>query len=399
LHYSMSQAWPLLCGLLVFVMVPGLALIGCGIVRVKNSLSQLIQVLMIIPLSCLTFSLLGFSLIFSSSASSLIGGLDFSFLRGIEGSLIEGVDARSFFFFQLSFFVVANALLVGVVGERASLKKMMVFCGLWGLLVYCPVGYWVWGEQGWLKQLGGLDFAGGLVVHVTTGFSALALTFHLKRRKDYFKLIEKYNNGLIFIGTFLVWIGWHGFNAGSTLVFNEQSIQAFLNTLLASSASLLVWFIVDSIHTPHQSYLSHLGMGIIAGLVAITPSAGFLGLQGSLVMGLGAGLLGNYSVRLMHKIFNQDDVLEVFSTHGVCGIWGCLGFIPLVSQEVMESYPSLFQANLWSVLAVGAYSFLISSSLIFLLGGPKNFLIDSKEELAGIDLFEHGEKVINLEGH
>jgi Amt family ammonium transporter len=398
LHYSFGEAWPLLCGLLVFLMIPGLGLVGSGIVRIKNSLSQLIQVLLVIPFSTFLFSIIGFSLIFSESSSSLIGGFDFILLQGIDQTSFGDVAGQSFFFFQLTFFILANALLVGVVGERVKLKKILLFCFLWSILVYCPVAYWAWGANGWIKSLGGLDFAGGIVVHITTGFSALALTLVLKRRADYFKLIEKYNNGFIFLGTFLIWIGWFGFNAGSSFVFNESSVSAIVNTFMASSASLLIWFLIDLFHTPHQSYLSHLGMGVIAGLVSITPGAGYVSMQSAFILGAVAGFLGNYSVRFMHKVFNQDDVLEVFSTHGICGLWGCVGLALFIPESAGVVGLKVFKANTLGTTVVALYSLLITCFIIFVLGGAKNFVVSNKEEDSGLDLLDHGEKAINLEG-
>ncbi len=346
-------------------MVFGLGLMGSGIVRFKNSLSQLIQTLIIIPHALIVFRLFVFPIVFPNANKI---GFDFAF--------------------QFFFYLIGQVILLGVWAERIRFLKLLLFLNCWGLLVYFPVAYLSWHPQGLFQQLGLVDFAGGLVVHVTTGFSALAMTFLGKRRLDYYKLIKNYNNPLIFIGLCFLWLGWIGFNAGSALGFNDEAKIAIVNTLFAPMASLIVWFWVDLIHTPHRSYLSHLSMAIVAGLVMITPSAGFLSWEWSLLVGGFAGLIGNYSLRFMHKVFNQDDVMEVFSTHGLVGFWGTALAPQLVKSQI--SFPLQFLC----VVGVALYSIFMTTMIIKTLG-IKRLLVGEEQENKGLDLVDHGEFVEN----
>jgi len=377
-------------------MIPGLAFIGAGVVREKNSLSQLIQPLMTLPFSFFIFLLFGFNFIFSDGGGPILGSLSFSFLSSLEGSgeAIAAIVLK--FLFQWGFFAIAHVLVIGVIAERVSLKKVLLFNTLWGLCVYLPVAFWVWNSNGWIHHLGAIDFAGGLVVHITTGFTALALTISLGRRADYFNLIKKYSNGLVYLGTFLVWIGWLGFNGGSTKGFNSASILAIFNSLISSLASLLVWFVIDLIHTPHKSYLSCLCISIISGLVVITPLAPYLSHSNAIILGSLAGFVGNYSVRFMHKVFNQDDVLDVFSSHGICGLLGSVVGPLLLSGHFLGENNNLIQANFLGSLFVAIYSFSISLIIVKILGGRESFKVSREVEEEGLDLLHYGESVINI---
>lgn len=393
---NIDNLWLFICFLLVFMMIPGLAFVGAGVVREKNSLSQLIQPLMMLPISFFVFLFVGFNFIFERSGSALLGHFSFDFLSSIEkgGETISSIILR--FLFQWSFFAIAHVLIVGVIAERVSLKKILLFNFLWGLLVYLPVAFWVWNSGGWIHHLGAIDFAGGLVVHISTGFTALALTISLGRRSDYFKLIKKYNNGLIYLGTFLLWIGWLGFNGGSTSGFNSMSIQAVFNSLISSLASLLVWFIIDLIHTPHKSYLSYLCISLISGLVVVTPLAPYLSPSKTILLGSLAGLVGNYSVRFMHKVFNQDDVLDVFSSHGVCGLLGSIIGPFFLSNQFLIENSNLITGNFLGSTFVAVYSFVVSLLLVRILGGRKNFKVSLEVEEEGLDLIHFGESIINI---
>ena len=385
----MSSLWVFLSTLMVLAMVFGLALTGAGMVRQRNSLSQIMQILTPLPFLSLLFLFFGFSLIFSPKGNSFIG-----FWQGMgwEGFSITGkadqLNSGLFFFFQMSFALVSPLLLIGTMGERVSFKKSLLFVFIWSILVYYPVAYWVWGIEGWIHKLNGHDLAGGLVVHISAGFSALALSLKLRRRQDYFKLLKKYNNSLILLGTFFLWIGWFGFNGGSVQDFNETTIKVILNTWWASIASLMIWILIDLLHTPHKTYMSGFCLSLICGLVSITPGADLLNTPQSLLTGALAGFLGNYSIRYMHKVFNQDDVLEVFSSHGVCGLLGAI--------SVGFFFEDHFKGNLLGSLAVALYSFIFTFFLITLFERFSRFRIQEKDEAEGLDLIEHGEQIINL---
>lgn len=355
-------------------MLGGLGLMGSGVVRFKNSLSQLIQTLVVIPHGLIVFAFLIYPLVFPARESF---GLHF--------------------LFQLLFYLIAQVILIGVWAERMRFSKMLLFVNLWGVLIYLPISYLSWHETGFFHKAGLVDFAGGLVVHVTTGFSALAMTYLGRRRLDYFKLIKNYNNPQIFVGLILLWLGWMGFNAGSATGFNESAKIAILSTFVAPMGSLLIWFWIDLIHTPHRSYLSHLSMAIVAGLVMITPSAGLVSARVAFLIGLLAGFLGNYSLRFMHKVFNQDDVMEVFSTHGFVGLWGTALAGLFCGGEISLTY------QMTITFAVAIYSFLMSFLMIKVLG-IERLLVNEDQEQRGLDLIDHGEYVENRplsveEGH
>ncbi len=359
----MDQFWLIFCGLLVFLMIFGLGLMGSGVVRFKNSLSQLIQTLLIIPHGLLLFSL-------------------------VIGPVVYGGLGPADFFYQCSFFLIAQAILVGVWAERMSLKKMLLFVNLWGLVVYLPVAYAVWSSEGFILKMNVVDFAGGLVIHVTTGFSALAMTYLARRRVDYFKLIKHHSNPQIFCGLIFLWLGWFGFNGGSAQGFDNQALSALLNTFITPAFSLLIWFWIDLIHTPHRSSLLHLSMAVVAGLVMVTPSAGLISTQSAAILGVLAGVFTNYSVRFMHKVFNQDDVMEVFSTHGLTGLCGTL-FLCFFLPGAQAS------TQLIAGVGVAAYSFLMTFAVIKIFG-VDFFLVKAEKEESGLDIGDHGEYVQNI---
>lgn len=372
--------WLILCLLLVFLMAPGLGLIGSGCVRKKHSTSQLSSSLLLFIHGVIIFGLIGYGLIF---------GKEFFFFQNFFSTPSGGVPHGLLFLFQSFFFALSLIILQGVWAERAKQVPFLIFNLIWGMAVYFPVSYFLWNKGSPLASWKLVDFAGGLNVHVTTGFSALAMSILGGRRKDYYSLKFKFSNTSIFIGTIFLWLGWIGFNAGSSLILSGESIKAVVTTFLSSISSCIVWYWIDKIHTPHKSTLKGFALGLVCGLVVVTPSCGFLSIGGSLILGAGAGVFGNYSMRLMNKVFNQDDVLEVFSTHGVCGVLGSL-----FSLFFLDHSNFFVSHQILATFLVAIFSFLMTFLICKFFGISRIFVTDDNIEI-GLDQIEHGEAVMN----
>lgn len=388
-----NYLWLIISILLVFTMPFGLALFYGGAVRFKNSISAMSQVALIFPIITILWFLIGHHLIFGQSVKGFFGmfeSLDHHLLFLSITDTTFNVPTLMFSLFQLLFAIIAVVIIMGAYLERTSLKFSLLFLSFWFLLVYCPVAHWVWSDHGWLKELGAVDFAGGIVVHITTGITALLLAILIGRRQDYFKLRKHYNNGFIFLGTFLIWFGWFGFNGGSTLLFDQSSMNALLSTLLAGCSGILAWVAIECLHTPHKISLTGICVGLISGLVAITPGADFMSPLQSLLCGAISGVVCNYSVRLIHPVWKVDDVLDVFSSHCVGGIIGSL------LTGIFHSGENTLLANIQGILSVLVYTLLVS----FLIYKVLNYLVKARVqplvEEKGLDIQEHGEEVINL---
>ncbi|MBI99623.1 MAG: hypothetical protein CME67_00205 [Halobacteriovoraceae bacterium] len=378
------EIWLLVSITLLFLMVVGIALVYCGSVRFKNALTCLCFPFLLLPLTYVVWRLLGERIIFSAMENPFVVPL-------LKYS--EAVASGPYFLFQYLFCFISVLVLWGSTLERVTMKFYGVFTFLWLLLVYCPVSRWLLNKEGWLREFGVIDFAGGFTVHVTSGFSALILANCIGRRVDYFQLRNKFSQPLIFFGSFLIWIGWFGFNAGSSIAFNDSTVVAFENTFVAGLVSLGVWCLIDYIHTPNRVTLTGISLGLVSGLVAITPAAGLVDVNDSIFIGLLSGVFCNYASRYMHKVFKVDDTVDVFPTHGIGGVVGALATGYLVLKGGANSY---FYPNLVACLVVAFYSMTVTWVLVKLLRLVMEARVSRKDEEDGSDIRIFGENIVNL---
>lgn len=403
-----DTAWMLVATALVFLMTPGLAFFYAGMVRAKNVVSTLFQSLSAVGVVGLLWAVVGYSLVFSGDNGGLIGNLDWAMLKGVGtiphqnfGSTIPHV---LFMCFQMMFAVITPALITGALAERINFSAWIPIMALWVLAVYCPIAHWVWGTNGWLAQIGGVDFAGGLVVHISSGFSALAACLYLGRRVD-FKLVpmKSHNLSLIAIGTALLIIGWFGFNAGSALSANGIAAQAFATTFFGCAASAFSWMLMDWILD--RPTLVGFCVGAVAGLVAITPGAGYVTISAAIIIGLSAGVVCNTAVRLFKtKLHVVDDTLDVFACHGMGGVLGTIltgvfassAVNPGVGNGLLYGGTKVFYGNLISAVVVAVFSVLMTWAIMSLVQRFVPLRVPKETEEHGLDSW-HGEEVLSFD--
>jgi len=383
-----DTAWVLTSAALVLFMVPGLALFYGGMVRSKNVLNMLnmnIYCLGVIPI---VWAALGWTLA-SSGDNNFIGDFDAFWLNGVTG---EGAVRE--FAFLMTFACITPALISGAVADRMKFSAWMIFVPVWSLLVYSPVVRWVYG--GWIGDMPAHDFAGGTAIHINAGVAALALSLVLGKRKGWgTEAFPPHNLPLVLLGTGILWFGWFGFNGGSALAADGAAAQAFLNTFLGGAAGLVGWMIMDVVKT---GKVTTLGMcsGIVAGLVAITPAAGFVGSMSSLIFGLAAGIACFFAVKLKDQ-FGFDDSLDVVGIHMVGGIIGglLLGFLAnrdaFEGSDFLEGGGELFLNQLISIVAVLVYSFVVTFILAKILDAVIGLRVSAESEQVGLDTTEHAE--------
>ena len=319
-----NTAWILTStALVLFMTLPGLALFYAGLVKSKNILSVLMQCIAIACLASLIWLGVGYSMAFSAG-SQWVGGLQKAFLSGVErGSLSGDIPETVFFMFQMTFAIITPALMVGAYVERIKFSAVLLFSGLWLVAVYAPITHWIWGG-GWLAERGILDYAGGLVVHLTAGISALVLAAALGPRKGFPDQVDPpHNPALVMIGAAMLWVGWFGFNAGSALAANEDAGMAMLVTHISAATASIVWMTIDWIKFGKPTLIG-LVTGTIAGLASITPASGFVGPIGGLVIGFSAGIICYILVSFVKSSLRIDDSLDVFAVHGAGGVLGII---------------------------------------------------------------------------
>ena len=395
-----SIAWMLTATLLVLFMTPGLAFFYGGLVRGRNVVSTLMYSFIAMGVASIVWVLWGYSLAFNDMGNGVIGGLEFIGLSGVSYDEGDGIPDLLFAAFQLTFAIITPALITGAFVERFKFSTYLIFLVLWVTLVYAPVCHWVWGG-GWIGGLdgGALDFAGGTVVHINAGIAAVAAAILVGKRRN--PGLEPHNVPFVVLGAAILWIGWFGFNAGSQLAADGVAVQAFVNTNSAAAVAAVVWGILSYIHTGRISAVG-VATGVVAGLVAVTPAAGWVGTMGSMAIGLGAGIICHYAVHfeILHKI-GIDDSLEVFAVHGLGGIWGALatgifawGALTDSSGGLVNGNAGHFVANLIAVVATLAYSGIVSFIILFVLDKIPGLglRISEPDEDIGIDISAHGER-------
>mgnify|MGYP000888420189 CR=1 FL=1 len=402
---SGDTAWMIVATALVMLMTPaGLALFYGGLSRYKNLLNTIAMTVAAYCLASVIWVVWGYSLAFGPDRGGIIGGLDHLMLAGIGPDSVSGtIPTFVFLLFQMTFAGITVALVLGSVVDRLKFSAWLVFTLLWVTLVYCPIAHWVWGG-GWMAEMGALDFAGGNVVHINAGVAGLVLCLVLGRRRGYGKeAMFPSSIALTSLGAALLWFGWFGFNAGSQLAADGLAGSAFLVTNTSAALAGLAWMAVEWRATGKPTLLG-LASGIVAGLVAITPAAGFVNLSGALIIGLAAGVLGYVSVSALKHRLGYDDSLDAFGVHGICGLWGALATGLLADPAINANAAGLFYGNpgqLWiqvvSILGTIAYTAVATLVVVYatraLTGGLR---VDGDSEVAGLDNAIHGERAFEI---
>ena len=399
---SGDTAWVLASSALVMLMTPGLALFYGGMVRRKNVLGTIMHSFVALGIITVQWVLFGYSLAFGPDVGHVIGNLDWIGLRGVgldpNPDYAATIPHQAYMIFQMMFAIITPALISGAIAERIKFSAYVVFMILWAFLVYDPLAHWVWGTGGWLKELGALDFAGGLVVHISSGVSALACALVLGRRKGYgIDLMAPHNLTLTVIGGCLLWFGWFGFNSGSAVASGALAASAFIVTHIATGTAALSWMVTEWAHRGKPTALGAVS-GAVAGLVAITPASGFVGPLSSLVIGALAGAVCYGAVNLKPR-FGYDDSLDVVGVHAVGGTLGALitGFFasqlvnPGGSDGLFFGNPSQVGVQALSVLVAWIYSFAVTWVLLKLLDRVMGLRASEEDESLGLDLSQHGE--------
>ena len=410
-----DNAWVLICSAMVLLMtVPGLALFYGGLVRQKNAISTIMQSLLLAGVVTIIWAVFGYSLAFSEG-SSMIGGLDFAFLRNVgstpNADYAATIPQQTFMIFQLMFAIITPALITGAFAERMKFSAMLAFTAIWTVVIYLPLAHMVWGKGGFLNAaLGGtipaLDFAGGTVVHISSGISALICALYIGKRKNT-EDNTPHNIVLSVIGACLLWFGWFGFNAGSALSSSGLATNAFVTTHFAAAAAMLVWTTIEWVKHGKPTVLGAIS-GAVAGLVGITPAAGFVSPMAALIIGLCAGAICCFAVNQLKQYLGYDDTLDVFGIHGIAGIFGAImtgvfatstinpifknadgTILPVgfIDGNAMQVSNQLIAVGLTAVFAaVGSFIIL---KLIDLAIGLR---VSEENELVGLDTTQHGEQ-------
>lgn len=395
---SGDTAWMLISSALVLCMLPGLALFYGGMVRSKNVLSTSMHTFAAMAIMGVQWIVIGYSLAFGG-AGKFVGGFDNLFLNGITPDSLTGtIPTYVFVMFQGMFAIITPALISGAVAERMKFSTYCVFILLWGTLVYDPVAHWVWGEGGWLMAHGDLDFAGGTVVHFSSGITALVLAFLLGKRKGYpHERMFPHNLPMTLLGAGLLWFGWFGFNAGSALSSGASAGLAFTTTQTAAAAGALSWMLVEWLHAGKPSALGA-ASGIVAGLVVITPAAGFVTPAWALLMGLTAGPVCYCGVLLKHKV-GYDDSLDAFGVHGLGGAWGALAtgiFATVGASGLIAGNPHQVWVQFMGLLATGVYAVGVTLIILFALKFTMGLRVEADDERMGLDQASHSETGYNF---
>jgi Amt family ammonium transporter len=397
---SGDTAWMLTSSLLVLMMtIPGVALFYGGMVRKKNVLATIMQSFAVCCMATIVWMIIGYSLAFSGEGP-FVGNLDQIFLKGIGvGSMTGTIPESVFMMFQMTFAIITPALITGAVAERIKFSSLMVFLALWLVVVYAPICHWVWGGGGFLGSAGVLDFAGGTVVHINSGVAALVLCLVLGKRVGFGREnLAPHNLVLTVIGAALLWVGWFGFNAGSELAADGNAGMAMAVTQIAAAAAALAWMVAEWMTRGKPSVLG-IASGAVAGLVAITPAAGFVLPGGALALGLIAGMGCFFAVMWLKRKLGYDDALDVFGVHGVGGIIGAV-LTGVFAVEAVGGTPGLIEGNagqiglqLYGVGVTIAYSAVATFFLVKLVGAVMGLRVEEDDEREGLDISLHGESI------
>ena len=404
---SGDTAWVLISSALVLLMTPALAFFYGGMVRRKNVLSVLMQCFIIICVLSIQWVLIGYSLSFAPS-KGFWGGLQWLGLNGVGlepyADYAGTIPHQAFMIFQAMFAIITPALIIGAFAERMKFSAFLIFTLLWATFVYDPLCHWVWGIGGWLRNMGALDFAGGTVVHINAGIAALVTAIVLGRRSNLDKNVPTpHNMPFVVLGTALLWFGWFGFNAGSALAANGLAVNAFVVTHTAAAAAGLSWALIEWIRNGKPTIFG-VCSGAVAGLVAITPAAGFVGVIPAIIIGLLVSVFCFVAVTVIKPLFGYDDSLDAFGVHCVGGIWGALAtglfasklVNPAGANGLFFGNPKQFLIQLATVGVTVVYTAVITFIIYKLVDRFIGMRVDEKTEAIGLDLTQHHERAYTV---
>ncbi|HOG16819.1 MAG: Ammonium transporter NrgA [Syntrophaceae bacterium PtaU1.Bin231] len=405
-----DTAWVLLCAALVFMMtIPGLALFYGGLVRRKNVLSILMQCFVIMCAVGLQWVLFGYSLSFGpDTVHGILGGLDWAGLRSVGGrpnaDYAATIPHQAFMIFQAMFATITPALIIGAFAERIRFSGFLLFSLLWSTFVYDPLAHWVWGMGGWLRNLGALDFAGGIVVHVSSGISALVLAILLGKRIGYERQpFRPHNLPFTVMGAAFLWFGWFGFNAGSALSAGELAANAFVTTFVATAAAGFGWALIEWQQHGAPTVLG-IATGAVAGLVAITPACGFVNPMNAIFIGALASLFCYIAIAVVKAKLGYDDALDAFGVHGVGGAWGTVATGLFAEKAVnaaganglLFGNPKQLLVQTLSIVIVPLFAAVMTWILFKLIDGTIGMRVEKKEEIVGLDLTQQSESAYTV---
>lgn len=397
-----DTAWMIVASTLVLLMTPALGFFYGGMVRSKNILSTLNLSLIMMALLSIQWILFGYSLAFGTDHAGLIGGLDYLGFNGVDAApnaiYAASIPHSAFALFQMMFAIITPALISGAFVERVRFKTFLVFSLIWATLVYAPVAHWVWAAGGIFHQMGALDFAGGTVVHITAGYSALAFAMVIGARRGFgSRTFEPHNIPFSILGAGLLWVGWFGFNGGSALAANGLAINAIITTNTAAASAGLVWMFLSWLD--HKPSVLGIITGAVVGLVAITPASGYVTPLSAIIIGAVAAPISYYAIRLRQR-YNLDESLDVWACHGMGGTWGALatGLFATTSVNaagangLFYGNPGLFIIQLITVIVTIAFAFIMTQVIARVLKKLMGLRVTDKEEEVGLDISEHGEQ-------
>lgn len=397
----MEAVFLFFCTLLVWIMTPGIALFYGGMVRRKNVLSTAMHSFGAMAVISILWVVIGYSLAFSPG-NGFIGGTEWAFLHNVSfaanDSYSDALPHILFMMFQMTFAILTVAIISGAFAERMNFSAYLIFIVLWSLFVYAPIAHWVWGDGGWLSKLGALDFAGGNVVHISSGVSGLVLALMIGKRKEADNSAP-HSLPLTLIGGTLVWFGWYGFNVGSALTIDNVAMAAFINTNTAAAAGIIGWSAVEWLTNKRPTILGTIS-GAIAGLVSITPAAGFVSVPGSLIIGLVGGAICFWGVFWLKGKIKYDDALDAFGLHGIGGIWGGIATGLFATLKVNDGGanglfygdPSLLLKQVIAIVVTLVFAAAVTAIITLIIKLFVPIRVDQDQEFKGLDLTLHGEK-------
>ena len=427
---SGSIAWIITATALVMLMTPALGFFYGGLVRRKNLVSTIVQCFVIFAVISIIWALWGYMLVFGNSLNGVIGwspnllGMGNLDIHTVNTALAPQIPQLLQFAFQLKFAAITPALIIGACAERFRFKSLLIFMVLWSTLIYCPIAMWVWNPSGWLHNLGAIDFAGGIVVHISAGISALAAAVVVGRRKgcavpwqNHMKSLDQKNHAsefkptnipYVLLGAALLWFGWFGFNAGSALAANDLAVSALVVTNIAAAAAAVSWMLADWVIKGKPSAVG-VAVGAVVGLVAITPASGYVNVPSALIIGLAAGVISNLVANWRAGRSRVDDALDVFACHGVGGIWGSIATGLFASAAISATAgvpgvngaffgnPGQVVVQLVAIGVVVPFAFFGSYLLLKLVNVFSPLRVSEEAEDAGLDMAEHGEEAYQLD--
>lgn len=398
-----NTAFMMICTALVFFMTPGLAFFYGGLVRRKNVCNTMMACVAIMGLSVLLWTMFGYSLSFGGNHAEIIGDFRWAFLNDVgweAGPYADTIPHLVFATFQMMFAMITPALITGAVVGRMRFKALFAFIALWSFLVYYPMAHMVWGEGGFLAAIGSVDFAGGNVVHISSGVSALVLATYLGRRKGYEKTSYRIHNiPFVVLGASLLWFGWFGFNAGSALAADGLAAHAFMTSAISSAAALVSWMLIDVIKDGKPTLVGA-STGLVVGLVAITPGAGFVPIWSSYIIGALVSPICYFTMNFIKHKLKIDDALDAFGCHGIGGVWGGIatGLFAKTSINSVARWDGLvfgnvhlFVAQVLSIIITAAVAVVGTLICIGIIRIFTPLRVDQKEEALGLDISQHGE--------